>query len=726
MRRSDRRPSPTTWALLAVTVVSVAWAHLDARDPEGARATLVSTRSSAWRILPEIANTDVAGATVELWPSHGDPVRLVPDGLGHRLLVGETELGPADPDAVEGVWDSLRMATTLRAVEDGAAVGLGAGGRIVVQLPQGGTRTLVLGRPTADGAGLYGAVEGGAEGTEGQWVLEQELGTLVEQAPHSWLARRLVVAEPSELVALHDGELDLRRGIDGLWRARLGEGPAAVLDRIAVETRLDRLLSARLDPLVEPRDDAGEPWVTLEQADGRDWALRTHGACPGRDDHVLVDRGPGRWGCIDAALVQPWPLPGRPGPDAGALVDPRLLPHAYGRVLQVELRTPASRVLRRYGGGWRIEEEVDGRTAVFDVDEPEAYRWYEALHDAEVSLDDDQAWPEAPAVDLTVVTDSTATLRLRCTDDEPRRCRRDEGPVLRLRQAVPPLAFDTETFAERRLSSLPSEEARAIEVLAGADPEAVVRQSMHLDLGVWRLDAPVHPAGDGALDELRLEALLGTLGGLRAEAWVDAPSGPVRRRLRVERVPRRGEDPVLELALYDDCVAEVEGQRPARLSEGACETLGQDLLVMLPIARAVIGARGLELSRDGETLRLRPRGDAWADEEGGAATDANAWLAQWLEREAVGLRGGERPSPVRWTLRVLPTQGTAFVYEGGEGWVGLEGAGWWYALPAQDPARDEDGPDAEAMGDEDELPDEGERLDGDDASAQEAGAIDDP
>ena len=160
MRRSDRRPSPTTWALLAVTVVSVAWAHLDARDPEGARATLVSTRSSAWRILPEIANTDVAGATVELWPSHGDPVRLVPDGLGHRLLVGETELGPADPDAVEGVWDSLRMATTLRAVEDGAAVGLGAGGRIVVQLPQGGTRTLVLGRPTADGAGLYGAVEG--------------------------------------------------------------------------------------------------------------------------------------------------------------------------------------------------------------------------------------------------------------------------------------------------------------------------------------------------------------------------------------------------------------------------------------------------------------------------------------------------------------------------------------------------------------------------------------
>ncbi|MEX1362647.1 MAG: hypothetical protein AB1Z98_05935 [Nannocystaceae bacterium] len=690
--RTRPRIEPATWVLAGLAVVVVTWSHLDARAPGTDTATLVSNRSAAFRVLPELANTDVVGATVELWPATGDPVRLLPQGMGHRVLAGKTELGPADPDAVEGLWDSLRLATTLRAVEQDADVGLGAGGRIVVGLPQGGTRTLVLGGPSSDGAGLYGAVEGGAEGTEGQWVLEQELGVLVQQTADSWLARRAVVADPADLVALRQGELQVRRGIDGLWRAQVGTAPASVLSRVAVETRLDRLVSARLDPLVSPRDDAGQPWVTLEGIDGTDWTLRQHGPCPGRDDRVLVSRGPGRWGCIDGAVVEPWSVPGRPaaasGAGPGAMLDPRLSPYDYGRVLQVELNAPGSRVLRRYGGGWRIEEELAGRTGVFDVDEPEVFRWYRALHEAEVALDDDDRWSdEDSAVELTLVTDSTMTLRLRCSDDSPRRCRRDDGPVLRLRQALPPLAFDVDTFAQRQLAAVPSEEVRALEVLAGADEDAVVRQSLHFDLGLWRLDAPLHPAGDGALDELRLETLLGTLGGLRADAWVELPrDAQPQRRLRIERIPRRGEDPVLELSLYEDCVAVVAGHRPARLSDGACETLGQDLLVSRPVERALLQARAVELTRDGGAVRrLVPRGEVWVDEQGGPAPEDDAWLAGWSSLRAVALRGGAVPGPAAWSLRVLPTQGPAYSYEGGPGWLRLQGAPWWYATATVEP-----------------------------------------
>lgn len=694
-------PSKATWAWLAIAVASVGWAHYDARDEDSASATLVSTRSAAWRVLPELATTDSAGATIELWPSHGEPVRLRPAGLGHQVVLGDEVLGPADPEAVEGVWDSLRLATTLRAASDVPEPGLGDGGTLVIELPQGGTRTLVLGRPTADDVGLYGAVEGGAEGTEGLWVLESELGVLVKQAPETWLARRLVVADPVDVVALADGELEIRRGLDGHWRGGLGSGPATMLDRVAVEAKLDRLVSARLDPLVEPRDEPGAPWLRIEGRDGSDWSIRRHGTCPGRDDRVLIDRGPGRWGCVDAGVVQPWPMPGRPGADAAALLDPRLLPHEYGRVLRVDLRAPEPRVLRRYGGGWRIETDAQGRTAVFDVDEPEAYRWYRALHEAEVELVVGDATPFEPTVDLSLVTDSTAELRLRCTDEQPRRCQRDDGPILRLRGPVPPLAFDVDTFAERRLLSLPSEDVRAIEVFPGTDAATVVRQSVHFDLGIWRLDAPSHPQGDAALDELRLETLLSTLAGLRADAWVSLPPGaqPLRR-LRVERIPKRGQDLSLEIALFDACVVVVDEQRPARVSSGTCDTLKQDLLVELPLERALLDARRLELTRGAETLRLQRQGGAWVDDTRGPVADAQAWLAERSMIATPVLHTGPVPSDPAWSLRVLPQQGTAYVFEGGTGWLRIAGQPWWYATPPADerPAALEPEPAADLEG----------------------------
>jgi hypothetical protein len=699
-------PSPLTWGLLVAAVVAAGWAHLDAGRDDAARATLVSTRSAAWRVLPELANTSVAGATVELWPAHGDPVRLVPGAGGHQVWVGQQVLGPADPEGMEGVWDSLRLATTVRAVDGGSEAGLGDGGRIVVELPDGaGTRTLVLGRPTADGAGLYGAVEGGAEGTEGLWVLEEELSVLVQQAPEAWLARRAVVIEPAEVVGVREGELVAERGLDGHWRARLQpDGTEALLDRVAVETRLDRLVSARLDPLVEPvAADAGEAWITLEGQDGVDHALRRHGACPGRPDRVLVDRGPGRWGCLDAALAEPWPLPGRDVADPGALLEPRLLPHEYGRVLRVELRVPQERVLARYGGGWRIEEDAAGRTAVFDVSEPEVFRWYQALHEAEVSLAPaGETWPPMPDVELVLTTDSTALLRLRCAGAEPLRCRQDDGPVLHVREAeLPALAFDVDAFAERRLTNVQIDEVRALEILPGPAGAQVLRQSVHFDLGVWRLDAPAHPEGDAALDSLRLEALLGALGGLRAQAWVDdAGDVAAERRVRIERVPQRGQEPVLEVELLPDCIVRVPGQRPGKLGEGTCETLRQDLLVERPLERAIDTARGLEVTRgDGPTVRLERRGGAWVDEEGGPALETNAWLQRMHERRAAALVQADPPGLRTWQVRVLPTRGTVSTFEGGDGWARIEGAGWHYRLASED-AEPEAAGDPELVGDD--------------------------
>lgn len=714
------RPTPTTVVLAVVAAVSTAWAHLDARRGEQERATLVSTRSAAWRVLPELAHQGSTGATVELWPSRGDPVRLVPMPGGHQVWVGDQVLGPADPEAIEGVWDSLRMATTVRAASDAQQPGLGDGGRIVVTLPEPvGVRTLVLGRPTVDGTGIYGVVEGGAAGTEGLWVLEREMSALVQQAPEAWLARRAVVAEPAQVSRVLAGELTVERGLDDLWRAWVADGPAAILDRVAVRTRLERLVSARLDPLVDPRpEDPGEPWITLEGIDGVDWSLRRHGPCPGRPQRVLIERGPGRWGCVDVALTAPWPVPGREGggegEPPGALLDPRLLPHAYGRVLRIEQRTPQARVLQRYGGGWRIEESIGGRQARLSVDEPEVFGWYDALHDAEVILEAEaEGAPgfEVPDVELLVVTDSTATLRLRCTLGPPLRCRRDDGPVLQVRRSPPVLAFDADTFAERRLTALRSEDVRAIEILAGpADPQ-VLRQSAHFDLGIWRMDAPDHPEGDAALDGMALERLLGGLGGLRAQAWVDdAADVAARRRIRVERVPRRGQDPVLEIDVLPDCVVRVSGHRPARLPEGPCETLERDLLVQWPLQRILDLARGLELSRDGQTVALSRKGDAWARNDGGPAPEASAWLEGIHERTASGVRRADPPGPAAWRLRVLPGQGTAFVVEGGQGWARFEGEDWLYRLDETDELDEEDEADEPGESGEEDEPD---RLDDD-------------
>ena len=168
---------------------------------------------------------------------------------------------------------------------------------------------------------------------------------------------------------------------------------------------------------------------------------------------------------------------------------------------------------------------------------------------------------------------------------------------------------------------------------------------------------------------------------MRADAWVSLPPGAQpQRSLRIERIPKRGQDLTLEVALFEDCVVVVDEQRPARVSPGTCETLGQDLLVELPVERALLDARRLELTRGDQTLRLQRQGTAWVDDTGGPVPEAQAWLTERSTVATPALRSGPVPSPQAWSLRVLPQQGTAYTFEGGPGWLRIAGQQWWYAI----------------------------------------------
>lgn len=672
-----RRPSATTIVLLLGAGAAVTAVHADPWSDEGAVAPLVSTKSNARRLLPEIQDRTAEGATIELKPVHGEPTRIVPvAGGGHAVFAGEEPLGPADPEAVDGLWASLRMATTLRAVDDDAIDDPGQGGQIRVMAGDA-VHELWLGRPAPDGAGLYGGRVRAPENLEGTWVVEREIGELLQQAPRAWLAVRAVVVEPAQVkeVSFSDG-LTLRRGADHAWRSELS-GTQAILADTAVEHRLHRLVSARLDPLLSPAsapvDTSVAPWLGIRAEDGRDFVLWRGEACPGRPERVLVSRGPGLVGCLDAALTEPWPAVGRGRPDDDALLDAHLLPAAYGRVLSIAQSQPHERVLARHGGGWRVEE---GGTAT-EVEESEVFRWYEAARSVEVRLSPDA--PEgAPDLDLALALDSATTLRLRCAGrGDERRCRRDEGPWLTLHGPAPELAFEVTTFRDRRLVDLSVDDARALEVLPG--PGSVgTRQGAHFDLGVWRLDAPLHPAGDEALDEDKLQEMLAAVAGARIEAWLQPTDAAPLRTFRIDRTPRRGEDATVVVELLPGCAVRLPGGRPGRVSEGACTTLEGHLLRTDVIAPLLLGADTVEVEvAKAPAVRLRDDEGTLVREDGAPMGELSDVLAGLEALRGVELRAGTPSGAPTIRLRVRPRRGEPYGIDVGDGWLAFEGASWW-------------------------------------------------
>lgn len=670
-----------TWVLAGAAVGAIALVHVDPWETEGAGGGFVSERSAAKRVFAGLADHEVVGAELELEPSAGPSVRLVPGPHEHRLVLDGVDVGPADPEAVDGLWSSLRMATTLRAVPEGADVGPARRGRITIRVADT-TLALTVGGATPDGVGLYGTLATGSEGRDAEvWVVESELGELLDQHAHAWLARRAVVLDPAEVAKMSFSDLTVEREIDGRWRSRLA-GREALLDSDAVETRIDRITSAWLDPMLPPDENAevaaamkdAAPWLEIEATHGRTWTLQLGGPCPGHPEKRVLARGPGWPGCIDAALTEPWPVPGRDSADAGRLVEPRLAPHPAARVLAIEQVEPAALRLRRSAGDWIVEQGNRGTK----VPTAEVYRWYQALHEAEVEAD-----PHAPTdvraeVDLTVETDSTLSMRIRCGRDPGGwLCRRDEGPILRVRDPSLRVGFDVDTFAERTLLDLPAGEARAVEILPGPAGDTA-RQSAHLDLGVWRLDAPRHPDGDDALSEVALEAVLAAFSGARVEAWVPAPATRAERIIRVERTPRRGASTELVVRLHAGCIATVEG-RAAKLDESTCEALQGDLLHGDPLRYWIETARTLELEQGGQTTRLRRERGALQGTDGRPVGEAvRAELQRLQDLRTTGVRQGAGRGEPQTRLRVLPRSGPAFVVEIGDGWAKIEDRDWHY------------------------------------------------
>jgi hypothetical protein len=662
-----------TLALAAAAAGSAALVAFDPWAGKGAAAPFYSASSAARRVFPDLGEPWLPRATITLARVGAAPVRIEPGGDGlHVVWSGDRRLGWADAEAVDGLWSSLRMATTLRAVAEGSEIGP-ARGEIAVEV-EGTRRAATLHGDASDGVGVYGTIAGA-----GTWVVEPELAAALAQPAEAWLSRRLLPVEASDAASVKIGGLEIARGADGLWRVQAG-GPAHLLAESAVALRLDRIVAAEFEPLAGGEDMPVQPWLEVQDRGGRRFQVALGGACPGEPGRRVAERGPGVRGCVEADIDAPWPVA---DPDSG-LVEPQLVPYAYGRVLAIQQDAPARRRLRRLGGGWVIEE--DG--SIVEVAEPEVFRWWSALQGAPVDVPSaDLSDSFTMAVDLTVEADSGQSLRLRCgpAGAAALACRRDEGPPLLVGRGELALAFARETFADRRLLSFQSGEARELEILPGPG-RTEVRQSVRLDLGVWRLDAPEHPDGAAALDEVRLEAMLAALQGVRAEAWIEAPSTAPMRTLRVERTGGKA----LTLELYDGCVGHVPGEpRAAALAAGTCAAVGDDLLYNDPL-RAWLGqARRVELTAGERAATAAREGEGEAfTTSGDAGLLAN--LATWEAFRSAGIDGDEprgapsavakihRPGAATITVEVGP------VVDGTPAWARLRGAAWHYVqAPAE-------------------------------------------
>ncbi len=691
---SRARENYVVTALFGVAALAAAGlVHFDPWSNDERTVAMVSTRSAARRVFPALGDRDVNRATIELQGPGGPLVRLVPGPGGqHHLLEGDELLGPADPEAVRGTWASLRMATTLRSVQTGSDLGSGQGGMIRVSFPDG-SASLTLGREAPDGSGIYGLL---GQEDDDPWVVEMEMKWLVEQPSRAWLARRVSPLDPEDISALAWGEsLALGRGEDGIWRVQVGKKPA-ILSNGAVNQRLDRLLSARLDPLLaraKISPDSLRPWIVLTTHEGQSSTLVLGEDCPGHSDRRVVDRGPGLLGCVPKDLTTPWDVTH----STSALLESRLIPHGYGRVLVVDQRLPERRRLRRRTGGWLLEDG-DRRDP---ADEAEVFRWFDAIARLEVEAIEDPS-EERPEVEvefeadceLLFEMDTTQVLMLRCDEREQELwCSRDDGPPLRViggRAAIASkiLGFDRNTFVDRRLTAIASGDVRAIEILPGGATSGSVRQSVHRDLGTWKLDSPAHPDGDGALDEVRLEALVAVVGGLRADSWVAdtqafADESPLRI-LALDVAPRSGPSGRVEIALHRGCVVVVDDQQPAHLSTADCEGLGGDLFFDDPLRFWMDGARSIQLGEGRDSQLFRHEHERWTTDAGKTVDPAMIHqLEEWRSMRSVGLVRGEQPLGRSAVLTIRRDDGPTITLDVGPSWISLHDANWFYRTVRQ-------------------------------------------
>jgi hypothetical protein len=134
---------------------------------------------------------------------------------------------------------------------------------------------------------------------------------LLRQAPEAWVARRLLPLEPAGVARFrwdeHRRRSRRRRPVARHRRMAPATCSPARLSTSASTAR-SRPASARCSR-APPRDEHGPYTRRLEITDmtGHVHEVLSGGPCPARQAYLVVDRGEGLLGCVDAEALAPWP-----------------------------------------------------------------------------------------------------------------------------------------------------------------------------------------------------------------------------------------------------------------------------------------------------------------------------------------------------------------------------------------------------------------------------------
>lgn len=686
------RPATLLWigiASLSLLVVSVDPLH----DPKS-QVSSGRQESELGRVFPELSGREVQQATLELTPAKGSTIRVAPsaDG-GHQVIVDDLPLGPVSEVVLDNAWSNLRMATVLRSPSLAGDQEIGRWGAIRIQVGDQ-NMALRLGQPTADSAGVYARRSNNKQA----WVVESELATLTEGDPESWLRTSLLHVDVDALQRVQwSGGQAIVRGQDRRWRWYGGTLEGALLSTHALNLRLQRQLQAPIRGYLKRKAELSQslrPWLTVVEGENAPLHVMAGGSC-GRDgEGRLIDRGPGLLGCVEQSAVEPWTFL---DPRGYGLLEPTLVPQRYGEWIGARQVLPEKVSLRRRPGRWELATPND-RDRFSVVSEAEVFRWFGrlgelALRPGRLAYETaEQGQDFVPSWQVELSFDGAQSMQIACVKKAQNTlCRRDQGPIFAVQgPPIDAMALSFEALAQRQLLRFSPGSVRSLEVVDRSQLPPL-RQSLHLDYGQWRLDAPLHPDGDGGLDRTRLESLLATLGDLRAERWLDRQdAGEVIRSIDLEYVPGLEEVPQHRIRLYAGCALQVDEGRLARVEQKVCDELHADLLFRDPIAFFLRDASAIDieyLSPKGETLRrasLRVQGELLRDAKSGKSIEPA--LAQrlraWANWRIQALRGGTPSDPAKVRLHIRRRKHAAVSLELGEGWLKISGTDW-YALVAE-------------------------------------------
>lgn len=608
------RRHATTLVLVALTLAAGMWVMVAERrlpstaELEARRESLVPTWDAGALRRVDVVSLRGGAFAIVLEPG-------TDDGAPAAHLVRGDERLAADAREVDAWLTGLEHARVVRHVAeesvDRAAMGLDApAARVTITMGET-THRLALGG-SAPGGGRYVAIEGRRVA-----VVPDALATTLQIDVESLRERALVPHAPRAIARWSlEGEGGTRRLVRGGWPAsgadafrfeggpRLAAGPGDALLEAVTGLRADAFPPGEAGPIEEPRlAVAVQPTVGEART-----LLHVGGACPDRDDLVLVHRvepTPLR-ACIERAVVPPLL---RPRHD---LEDTRLVAATRDEIVEVRVvEGDAVLEMARRGAGFHVR-----KPSPRDVPEAAARALLDALTGARGTIErgDAAAVDREGSATIEVVSrpaapgdpERTEVLRVGPSRDGRRRVHRDEDGVTLLVDdaAVRALLAPELILRDRQILDVDPDAVRAIAV-----DGPVVDQEIRRDGAGVALVAPRGP-GLTADDAWALD-LIDRVARLEAVRWVATAPGPsfgldpARITLEVDVAPSGGEAQRrtvrLGVATDDGPFAQIDGDPTVFIAPAALEEAATRWLVDRGAFRVRPG--------DAETVTLRA-GDA--------------------------------------------------------------------------------------------------------------------